>query len=433
MAYGRYAVSSGDTLVLQSSGSPVGDTELITADRLGREISVVAPLAEYYSPSISHDGRRFAVDIIDIQSTHGDVWIFDLERETGTRLAYGELDESDPVWSPDDRELYYRRVPDIFRRDAYGARPEETVLTSPVNKEPEDVSPDGRLMIFESESDERADRWLLDLETGHSEVWLQNPWRERDARFSPDGRWVAYTSEESGAAEIHVRSFSAGDRRIVVSTGGGVSPLWSADGSELLYYSASSEVVSVPVEWIEGEPSFGEMQPLFRVRLRRTDHGFDVFPDGSRFLLNRVGPRASHADRWMEIAPEAVRVTVVRRTPIRGGGTAVHAPALMPASPRGVVEPGRSPSRAPPVWTRGGDPQRWPGPGRFVEHGFSYRVREWQARTSHRPDGELPRDSTRAAAGKLLLSLESRRLERESTMRRTSSRASRPFPAAVKL
>jgi serine/threonine protein kinase len=288
LAYGRYAVSSGDMLVLQPGGGPVGDTELITVDRLGREISVVAPLAEYYSPSISHDGRRFAVDITDIQSTHGDVWVFDLERETRTRLAHGELDESDPVWSPDDRALYYRRVPDIFRRDADGARQEETVLKSLVNKEPEDVSPDGRLMIFESEMDENADLWLLDLETGLAEVWLENPWREQDARFSPDGRWVAYTSEESGTAEIHVRSFPAGDRRIVVSTGGGVSPLWSSDGSELFFYSASSEVVSVPVEWIGGEPRFGELQPLFRVRLRRTDHGFDVFPDGRRFLLNRV-------------------------------------------------------------------------------------------------------------------------------------------------
>ncbi len=285
---GRFSASRSGILVYQRGAGKFGDTEIVTVDRTGRQLSLVGSLAEYYSPAVSHDGRRVAVDITDIQKTQGDVWVFDLDRETRTLLAAGPLDESRPVWKPDDSEVYFRRVPDIYVRDVEGARPERAITSSDLNCEPDDIDPIGRFLLYDLESTDDVDLWVFDLETGEARPWLDQPYPERNGRFSPDGRWVAYGSEESGASEIHVRSFPGGDERFVISGGGGRTPNWSRDGSELFYYSADSEITAVPVTWTDGRPVFGRPAPLFRVILRSGDHSFDVFPDGERFLLNRM-------------------------------------------------------------------------------------------------------------------------------------------------
>ena len=285
---GRFAASPSGILVYQHGTGQFGDTQLVTVDRTGRQLSVIGPLAEYYSPAVSHDGRRVAVDITDSQKTQGDVWVFDLERGTRTRLAAGPLDESRPVWRPDDSEVFFRRVPDVFVRDVEGARPERAITSNDLNSEPNDIDPGGRFLLYSLESENDADLWVLELESGEERPWLDEPYPERDGRFSPDGRWVAYGSEESGPSEIHVRSFPGGEERFVISGGGGRTPVWSPDGSELFYYSAQSEITAVPVTWTGGRPVFGRPAPLFRVILRSSDHSFDVFPDGQRFLINRM-------------------------------------------------------------------------------------------------------------------------------------------------
>jgi serine/threonine protein kinase/Tol biopolymer transport system component len=285
---GGYSASQSGNLVYQRGTGVFGDTELVTVDRSGRQLSVIGSLAEYYSPAVSHDGRRVAVDITDIQKTQGDVWVFDIERGTRTRLAAGPIDESRPVWHPDDSEVFFRRVPDIFVRDVAGARPERAVTSNDLNSEPDDVDPSGRFLIYSLESENDVDLWVLELESGEERPWLDEPYAERDGQFSPDGRWVAYGSEESGTSEIHVRSFPGGDERFVISGGGGRTPVWNRDGSELFYYSAQSEITAVPVTWTAGRPVFGRPAPLFRVILRSGDHSFDVFPEGKRFLLNRI-------------------------------------------------------------------------------------------------------------------------------------------------
>jgi dipeptidyl aminopeptidase/acylaminoacyl peptidase len=142
--------------------------------------------------------------------------------------------------------------------------------------------------LFSVEDQGDWDLWVLDLATSEARPWLAGPFRVEDPRFSPDGRWVAYASNESGTFQINVRNFPEGDRRHVVSVGGDTAPTWSADGRELFYYSASSEIVAVPVSGLSSEPRFGEGKPLFRVRLRRPGREFEIFPDGGSFLLNRI-------------------------------------------------------------------------------------------------------------------------------------------------
>jgi Tol biopolymer transport system component len=280
-------------LVYQPGSGQTGDTELVTVDRSGGDVVVVGPLAEYYAPRLSHDGRLLAMDSTLIQTTQGDIWVFDLARGTRTRLAASPRDETSPVWSPDDSTVFYRRVPDLFSRDVAGAKRELPVFSSGLSKKPSDMAPDGRTLLFEVDTGDDLDIWALDLESGTARPWLDQPYREEAGRFSPDGRWVAYDSEESGIAEVYVRSFPDAESRIVVSVEGGTSPVWSADGRELFYYSAASEITAVPVSWSGGAPRFGRPRALFRARLREGATEFDVFPDGQRFLLNRVVPSNS--------------------------------------------------------------------------------------------------------------------------------------------
>jgi Tol biopolymer transport system component len=261
----------------------------VQVDREGRELSVVAPRAEYYFPRLSRDGLRVAVDVTDIQETHGDVWIFEIGRGTRIRLSSDPLDESNPVWLPDDSEVVFMRAPDLYRRDAGAAGEEQPLLQIDGRKNPADISSYGRHLLFDNQVVDNYDLWLLDLTSDQARAWIESPSHERNGRFSPDGRWVAYESAESGEIEIYVQSFPEAEERFVVSIGGGTDPLWRADGSELFYYSPrTSEVVAVPVSWTASRPRFDTPQSLFRAPIR---DGFDVFPDGQSFLLNRLVPR----------------------------------------------------------------------------------------------------------------------------------------------
>ena len=113
---------------------------------------------------------------------------------------------------------------------------------------------------------------------------------ETGGRFSPDGHWIAYQSDDSGLVEVYLQSFPETGERIVVSAGGGRSPAWRRDGRELYYLSAAREIVAVPISWEAGRPAPGEPEPLFRVQTRRyRSYGqFDAFPDGQSFLVNRL-------------------------------------------------------------------------------------------------------------------------------------------------
>jgi Tol biopolymer transport system component len=287
LSYGRFSASRSGTIVYQPGAGAVGDTELVRVDREGREVAVIAPRGEYYSPRISHDGSQVAVDLTDIQTTHGDIWVFEGERGVRKRLSDDERDESNPVWSPDDDEVFFSRSPDLVRRDAAAAAQVRLLFESEVNKLPRDVSPDGKQVLFDNFSgNANPGVWVLDLATGETRAFVDGPAGETVGKFSPDGNWVAYQSNESGRSEIYVRSFPAGLEREVVSSNGGTEPAWRSDGRELFYFApATDEITSVSVEWRDGDPVFGSPEALFEANIR---DGFDAFPDGETFLLNRI-------------------------------------------------------------------------------------------------------------------------------------------------
>ena len=291
-SYAQYDVSRTGTLICIPGSAANNPISLLR--RVGAT-GAPAPLGqtprEYSDPRVSPDGRRIALHLQDQQN---DVWTLDIERDSLTRLTFDPREDETPVWSPDGLWIAYsgsarqgdgRRV---FRRRADGSGAEETLWSLPEHTHVTDWSPDGRTIVLDvlhpvSGSDIR----LLELlPTPKIRPYLETPFEESSGRVSPDGRWLAYRSNESGRNEIYVQPFPTPGAKVQVSTGGGIQPVWSRSGRELYYRSDSALMVA------RSKPgpslSLQAPVPLFKDTFARTQGdghtSYDVFPDG-RFVF----------------------------------------------------------------------------------------------------------------------------------------------------
>ena len=287
--------------LVYAAAAGTADTQLVIVDGSGKNVQVAGAPARYYSPRISHDATRVAVDISDASiRDNGDIWIFDLKRGTSTRLTFSDANESGPVWRPDDTRVDFFRTGArnaFFEKAASGTG--EEVAIPPDNTTPAslmfDWSPDGRWLLYDRFAGAtNSDLWLYDRTTGRAKAWLTTPFDEYSARFSPDGRRIAYASNESGRFEVYVQNFPESSGKWLVSKGGGEGPVWSHDGHQLFYLSSDSRLMRVPVTSSNASFDTGTPQSLFEVHLRDF-HGltqYGVFPDG-RFLLNQLSSEDS--------------------------------------------------------------------------------------------------------------------------------------------
>ena len=203
----------------------------------------------YLSPRISPDGRRVVMTLF--QDNH-DLWMYDTARNNFTRLTFDDGMESRPIWTPNGERITYISV----RGDQYairwmaasGAGDNEILVTRPEPSLPMSWSPDGKaLAINEQHTATGWDVFMFRLDEQKAvEPLLQSPFDERHPTFSPDGRWIAYTSNESGRDEVYVQSYPERGTKVTVSVGGGAQPVWSPDGAEL-FYRVGNQFVSVPV------------------------------------------------------------------------------------------------------------------------------------------------------------------------------------------
>jgi Tol biopolymer transport system component/tRNA A-37 threonylcarbamoyl transferase component Bud32 len=282
------------------SGSVLGLAQLSVTDLEGKRLQAFGEPANVWTPRLSHDGRRIAVEIQDRANANRDIWIYDIDRPAlPTRWTFDPGDEATPVWSPDDSRIAF-----LARRDAPGANPpdyfvvsrsatgeggETQLLKGQGTRYLTDWSPDGEFLAFNwlqpaTRNDVAAlstrDLSIRKIVTGATE--------DRDGVFSPDGRWLAYMSGESGRFEIYVRPFPGAGGPWQVSTGGGLMPRWRRDGKALFYVTLDGRLMTVPVRAGSG---FAVDSPvfLFSPHLRRTLIAqYDVFPDGKRILLNAL-------------------------------------------------------------------------------------------------------------------------------------------------
>ena len=237
---------------------------------------------------ISPDGKRLADD------RDGETWVLELGSGVATRLTFGPHGNMNPVWSPDGRYLAYNKVGvGIYRKYANGAGAEELLLRTNSLAVPKSWSPDGRFIIYAQINPETgADLLALPVQADpHPLVLAQTTGNEDQGQFSPDGQWVAYTSNESGLSEVYVVPFppTPNGGRWLVSRGGGVQPRWRRDGKKLFYISPDWKMMAVEVST---SPIFqaGTPQPLFQTEMvdtgiRTGPISWDIAPDGNRFLI----------------------------------------------------------------------------------------------------------------------------------------------------
>jgi Tol biopolymer transport system component len=279
-----FATSRTGTLAYQSQENV---RNLTWFDRAGRELGTAGSPGYYLSVSISPDGRRAVFDRARPGIGTYDIWSLDFERGTETPVTSEPGTEVYPIWLQGGRSVAYsvarNGTPQLFRRDLATGK-EEKLLSAGGFQIAEDVSPDGRSLVYrESSGQGWFDVWALDLSGGGKPVaLLQSPFSKDDVRFSPDGRFLAMITDESGQSEVYVTAYPGPGERIRVSTGGARGLRWSRDGRELLYLSADGHMMSVPVK-TSSSPELGAPTALFELK-GSIWAAFDVSPDGKRFL-----------------------------------------------------------------------------------------------------------------------------------------------------
>jgi len=277
----------------------VPGSQLTWFDRQGKRLGTVAGPGVTGMPRISADGKR----VVNVSTDDMQIYMTDIPRNIAARFTFSDVWKWAPVWSPDGNRVYFGcgagETWKICEKPANGAGEEVVVLRSDGRKFPSDVSPDGRYLIFgEISPDNSADIVLVSL-TGREAhdrkpvVYLQTPANELSPVFSPDGKWVAYASDESGIFEIYLRPFFPPEGGSVpassprgqwqISKGGGGYPKWRGDGKELFYYSKDGKITAVSIA-TNPAPEIGEPRPLFSVYASIASR-FAVTPDGQRFLL----------------------------------------------------------------------------------------------------------------------------------------------------
>jgi Tol biopolymer transport system component len=297
--YGAFSSSSTGSIAYRASA---GETQLLWLDRTGRLVSTVgqADDAQMHLYHLSRDGRVAAVTRTIAGQTN--VWLLDTERGVPRRLTFdvndNDVNDNDVVLSPDGtRAVHQANGPRdgsvVYERRADGTGGEIQLLEESVSEwhHPQDWSADGRYLVYAVTGTTGSDLRVLPL-TGERTPFdiARTPFAELNARLSPDGRWVAYQSDETGQAEIHVQPFPRPGPKVQVSVGGGTLPRWLHDGSELFYLAPDRRLMAVSVSQSGSRLVTGGPRALFTLP---TTSRYEPSPDGQRFLVTAVVSQAS--------------------------------------------------------------------------------------------------------------------------------------------
>ena len=310
-----FGVSGNGILAYQATATTTGK-QLAWFDRSGNKVGVTGEVGPYYDIRLSPDGRKLAFNVGEAKS---ELYVSELGRGLPMRLTFDpNTDSGVPVWSPDGNKILFCRLQGgkakagIYEKPSNGAGVEELLLASDsLEVWPNDWSRDGRFILY-SRGDllgrTQEELWVLPLIGDRKpRVFLRNPPAVYDGQFSPDGRWVAYTSKESGRAEVYVAPFDSaqvmgsGDMstpltprgKWQISTSGGQYPRWRGDGKELLFLAADNRVMAGEVDGKGGSFQVGAVTPLFAAFAQDSAMPFDVSADGKRFLIVSVPEQSS--------------------------------------------------------------------------------------------------------------------------------------------
>jgi serine/threonine protein kinase/Tol biopolymer transport system component len=284
-----FSVSRAGVLTYQSVAR-LEANDLVWVNRSGKRLGVLGPQAGYLQPFLSPDDKRVGVEIADSITGKHAIWVLDTSTGLRTRFKLADDGSHYPTWSPDgSRILFFSDRDgrgDLYQKIASGAGPEELVLKSERTKNPIDWSRDGRFVIYSTNMPGgQRDLWALPLGTREPFPYLNTDFDEAQGRFSPDGKWIAYASNESGRMEVYVRPFPASGARRQVSTDGGAYPVWRRDQKELFYVAPDGHLMAAAVgqgSTIETERPVELFQMPDQVLARGN---FAIATDGQRFLI----------------------------------------------------------------------------------------------------------------------------------------------------
>jgi eukaryotic-like serine/threonine-protein kinase len=292
-AVGYFSASQNGVLVY-TSGRTIGSVQLTWFDRTGKKLDTSGAHGQLREFSLSPDGTRIAFARRDPQVGRYDLWTRDLARGAESRLT--TTIGSGPVWSADGTHIFYgsRSYDKIYKKAANNTGTEEVVVDVYAHS-PMDASRDGRYLFTTTPGNNRKtdiDIWVFPLFGDRKPFpYVQTEFQKNQPRLSPDGRWLAYRSNQSKRSEIYVVSFPQPDAKWQISTNGGQQPVWSHDGRELYYYSLDNRIMAVDIKSsVPGspQPQFGMPRALFDVRISTNGNtGFDVTKDG-RFLVSTL-------------------------------------------------------------------------------------------------------------------------------------------------
>ncbi|HEY3205036.1 MAG TPA: protein kinase, partial [Thermoanaerobaculia bacterium] len=295
-----FSVSRNGVLVYKAADR--SESRLSWFDRSGRRLGVLGPPGLYRNHRLSPDGTRIAATLLDPKRETSDIWILEVARDSSLRLTFDPSDDSMPVWSPDGSRIAFdsaRKPAAIYQKLSSGAGSEVRLsqerLHVPVElRFPLDWSSEGRFLIFQySFPPTRGNIGVLPLSgNGEPRELIATTADEVQAQLSPDERWVAYCSDESGQYEVYVRPFPSSEGRWQVSAAGGYEPRWRRDGKEIFYLAADRRLMAVPVQATASTFQVGTATALLEAPVRgflqgwENSNRYDVTADGQRFLIN---------------------------------------------------------------------------------------------------------------------------------------------------
>jgi eukaryotic-like serine/threonine-protein kinase len=289
IAKAAFSAASSGLLVTQRAGESV--SQLVWYDRNGHEVGVATKPGVYGNIALSPNGRFVATDTTDPVSQNTDIFTFTLDTGEAKRLTFDPAIDSMPVWSPDGKQILFgnNQEPkfDLYLKNSDGAEEEKIIPQAGEDRFPNDWSRDGKYILYER----GADLWYATVADLKPIQFLKAVSTLKTARFSPDGKWVAYSSNESGKWEIYVTTFPDAHGKWQVSTAGGTQPRWRGDGKELFYLSPDDKLIAVPVKtganFDTGSPiALFQASPRETVAATSEQFFYDVSQDGQKFLIN---------------------------------------------------------------------------------------------------------------------------------------------------
>jgi len=287
-----FSVSDNGVLTYMSGFYGGGQPTLF--DRQGKSLSSAGAPGEYFNIFLSPDEKRVAAAISDPQTGARDVWLLDTLRGAPTRFTFDPTEDFLPIWSPDGSRIVFvsdrAGAGNFYQKPASGAGNEELLLKTNERKWLADWSRDGRFILYITLSQKtKTDLWVLPMTGDQKPIpFLQSRFNEDHPRFSPDGHFVAYTSDESGKFEVYVQTFPASGGKWLVSVNGGAQPRWRRDGKELFYIAPDRKLMAVDVKAEASTFVVGVPKALFQTHVISYPNPrniYDVSADGQRFLI----------------------------------------------------------------------------------------------------------------------------------------------------